>query len=265
MLVRERREWARGPTKLLRVSSSRSKDSTHTHAAPLDASAATRAESIMLVAVFLNAQRPGHPLRVAIDGVTASGKTTLADEIKDELERLGRPAIRLSMDGFHHPRVRRYQQGRNSARGYYEDAFDFDSLARHVLVPLGPEGDSVYKEAVIDLSTDAPVDGQPLNAARSAVLIVDGSFLQRAEIARLWDVAVFVDTSLEVARRRGTTRDAVRLGGIKEAEHAFTVRYHAASQIYLDEVQPAARADMVIFNDDLEHPRVLLQTGDAES
>jgi hypothetical protein len=58
-----------------------------------------------------------HPCRVAVDGVTASGKTTLADQLSTHVERLGRPVIRLSMDGFHHPQARRYKQGRTSAIG----------------------------------------------------------------------------------------------------------------------------------------------------
>jgi uridine kinase len=36
-----------------------------------------------------------HPLRVAIDGVDAAGKTTLAEELVAPLEALGRPVIRV--------------------------------------------------------------------------------------------------------------------------------------------------------------------------
>src|SRR5712692_8620510 len=45
-----------------------------------------------------------HPLRVAIDGIDAAGKTTLADELVHPLEPSGRPVIRVSIDGFHRPR-----------------------------------------------------------------------------------------------------------------------------------------------------------------
>lgn len=105
-------------------------------------------------------------------------------------------------------------------------------------------------------ASDTPVDEPTRQAPQSAILIVDGSFLQRPEIAKLWDVAVFVDTSSEVSRHRDVARDADQLGGIEEAENAFKVRYHAAAQLYLDKVGPADQADLVFVNDDLESPRL---------
>ncbi|MGB3369296.1 MAG: hypothetical protein WBD41_29130 [Rhodococcus sp. (in: high G+C Gram-positive bacteria)] len=216
----------------------------------------SRTQAVMLVAQYVHARRLDHPVRVAVDGVTASGKTTLANELSEMLSKLGRSAHRLSMDGFHHPRARRYRQGRNSALGYYEDAYDFVSLAGHVLIPLGPGGDHRYTRAVIDLASDTPVDEPTVQLQQSAVLIVDGTFLQKPEIADLWDTTIFVHTSLDVARRRGVARDAEALGGNEQADNAFKVRYHAASQMYLDEVRPAERASLVFDNDDLDHPSV---------
>lgn len=44
-----------------------------------------------------------HPIRVAIDGVDAAGKTTLANDPAPVITALGRPIIRASIDGFHNP------------------------------------------------------------------------------------------------------------------------------------------------------------------
>jgi uridine kinase len=41
-----------------------------------------------------------HPLRVAIDGIDAAGKTTLADELVPLLEQQARSVIRASIDGY---------------------------------------------------------------------------------------------------------------------------------------------------------------------
>src|SRR5438270_14025869 len=81
---------------------------------------------------------PPHPLRVAIDGIDAAGKTTLADELVSPIEAQGRPVIRASLDGFHRPRAERYQQGADSPQGYYEDSFDYAALRDALLLPLGP-------------------------------------------------------------------------------------------------------------------------------
>ncbi|MFI9503798.1 hypothetical protein [Nocardia sp. NPDC052566] len=167
----------------------------------------------------------------------------------DAVRARGRHGVHLSMDGYHHRRAHRYRQGRGSAVGYYEDAYDFDSFARHVLVPLGPGGDRCYRTQVMDLASDLPVDDDYERAERDAIVVVDGSFLQR-DIRGLWDVVVFVDTSFELARDRGSRRDAELLGGIDKAAAAFDTRYHAASRMYLDQVRPAEAADIVIGNDD---------------
>ena len=68
--------------------------------------------------------RVDHPTRVAIDGVTASGKTALADELA-ALLREDRTVVRLSMDDYHRNEVERHRRGRYSPEGYYHDAFDY--------------------------------------------------------------------------------------------------------------------------------------------
>lgn len=207
------------------------------------------------IADHLAARRTGHPLRVGVDGITAAGKTTLADELAGALGALGRPAVRVSMDGFHHPRARRYVRGRESAEGYYRDAYDLESFADLVLVPLGPDGDRRYAEAILDLDRDTPVE-EWAYARPDAVVVVDGSFLQRGELRALWDEVVFVDTPYELARERGAVRDAERFGGIDEARRLFDTRYHAASHLYEDEIDPRSRATIVVTNAEPGEPFV---------
>ncbi|MEU9128418.1 uridylate kinase [Kitasatospora sp. NPDC048540] len=214
----------------------------------------TRDQVIGRIADHLATRRPGHPLRVAVDGITAAGKTTLARALAAAVSDRGRAAIHLSMDGFHHPRAHRHRQGRDSAIGYYQDAYDFPAFARHVLVPLGPGGDRRYRSRIIDLSTDRAIDEPPATAPVDAVLVVDGSFLQRGELAGLWDEVVFTDTGFPVARRRGTRRDTELMGSLAQAERAFDNRYHAACRRYLAEADPVAHATIVVGNDDLDHP-----------
>lgn len=221
----------------------------------------TRDRVIGEVADIVCATGVEHPVRTAIDGVTASGKSTFAAELVSAVTARGRPAIHLTMDGFHHPRARRYRQGRMSAEGYYEDAYDFEALAEHVLTPLGPHGDRRYRARIIDLASDQPVDEPPRLAAANAVVIVDGSFMQRSEVAALWDQRIFVDTDLSVARGRGLDRDADQLGGLADAERLYESRYHAAARLYLAAVNPAARATIVVDNNDLARPRITNRRG----
>jgi uridine kinase len=193
----------------------------------------------------------GHPVRVAIDGITGAGKTTFADELACALRDRSRSVIRVSMDGFHHRRAVRHRQGRRSAAGYYEDAYDLISVRRLLLDPLGPHGDRRYRPAVIDLPTDTAVDGPVHIADREDIVVVDGSFLQKPALRDAWDLVVYLRASFAAAEARGARRDAAAFGGISAALDAFRHRYHAAQRRYLRECDPETTADVVI---DVENP-----------
>lgn len=201
-----------------------------------------------------------HPVRVAVDGRTASGKTTLANELAGAVESTGRPVIRTSVDGFHNPRGVRYRLGRMSPEGYYRDARDLAALRRLLLDPLGPRGDRLYRTEAFDLERDEPVDQPARRAPADAVLIVDGTFLQRPELAGCWDYVIFVDVPEAVAIRRGVARDAALIGGEEAATAAHRDRYQRAFTMYETESNPIRSADVVIANDPVEAPKLVRRT-----
>jgi uridine kinase len=217
---------------------------------------ASRARVLGRIADHLAALNPGHPLRVGIDGTTAAGKTTAAAELAAAVIERGRPVILLSFDGYHHPRAVRYRQGRESADGYYEDAYDTAAIRREVLDRLGPDGDGLYRERVHSLASDRVVDEGPYDAPSDAVLLVDGSFLQRPELAGGWDVVIYLDVAFDVAQARAVNRDADLLGGRERAAELVENRYHAASRRYQAEVDPLGHADIVVGNDDPARPEL---------
>lgn len=204
---------------------------------------------------------PARPIRVAIDGRTASGKTTLADELAEVLGKTGREVIRTSIDGFHRPKVERYARGRHSAEGYYYDARDLPAINALLLSPLGPGGDRRYRTASFDLDNDQPIEQEPQLAPADAILIVDGTFLQRPELRDGWDLAIFVETSEQVSEQRGVDRDAERLGGAEATRELYAVRYKPAFDIYERTCAPASAADAIFNNDDFARPVLKVRNG----
>jgi uridine kinase len=202
----------------------------------------------------------GHPLRVAITGITASGKSTLALELQVSIANRGRPCARLAVDGFHNPRAIRYRRGRDSAEGYYRDAYDYDALVRRALIPLGPGGDRRYVERVLDLASDAPVEDAPITAPADGVVLLEGSFLLRPEIRDHFDYRVFVHVSFEAAEARGVERDAPDLGGPVEAARLYRQRYHAAQRLHLAAADPLRCADALFVNEELDAPTLFLNS-----
>ncbi len=216
-----------------------------------------RERAILDLARFLVAVERPHPLRVAIDGRTAAGKTTLADALVAPIERLGRPAIRIEIDDFHRPRAER--RGRRELppwRRYYLDSYDHPAI-RAALLPLGPGGDRRYRSALFDSYHDVPFD-EPLRLAPpGAVVLVDGVFLCRPELDDLWDIRIFVEIDVGDTLRRGPIRDLAWRGGtVEEAARSYHTTYIPGEDHYLAVVRPADRADVVVDNRDPAAPQL---------
>ena len=139
-----------------------------------------RLEMLAAIAERLLKIERTHPVRICIDGVTASGKTTLADELAAELTTSsGRQIIRGSVDDFHNPPEVRYRRGRMSPEGYYLDAFDHASLRNLLLDPLGPHRSLHYCVGAFGQPDGTAADFEERRAPDDAILIVDGVFLYR--------------------------------------------------------------------------------------
>lgn len=217
-----------------------------------------RAAAVSRLAELLVAVEQPHPVRVCIDGVTGAGKTTLANDLAPAIRVRGRPCLRASMDGFHRPRAERHRRGRQSAEGYYRDAFDHAAVRRLLLEPLGPGGDRRYQTAAFDLAADRELaPAPPRQADRHAVLVVDGSFLQRPKLQGHWDFRVWVECDPELARARGVGRDRGTFG--PEIDALYRQRYMPAQELYVAEVDPASRADVRFVNNDPDHPVLVLR------
>ena len=195
-----------------------------------------------------------HPPRVAVDGPPAAGKTTLADELALLLRTRGREVIRASTESFQLPRAQRYRRGEFSPEANYHDAFDYDTLRRVLLDPLGPDGDRRYQHAVYDLETDTAVSKPAATARADAVLLLDGVFLLRPELIDRWDLSIFVSVSFERILDRARIRDLALLGSTAEVERRFRTRYIPAQKLYFAAARPADHADVIVHNDEPRRP-----------
>jgi uridine kinase len=198
-----------------------------------------------------------HPTRVAIDGVDAAGKTTLADELATSIEAMGRPILRASIDGFHNPAAKRRRRGRLSPIGYFEDSFNYTALLDGLLRPLGPGGSREVRLAVFDFRTDTDVDVRAQLAAADAILLFDGVFLLRRELREYFDFSIFVRADFSVTTARAEQRDVVLFGSVDEVRKRYRERYVPGQQLYLATCEPEQWASVVIDNNNPLQPRLL--------
>jgi uridine kinase len=121
-------------------------------------------------------------------------------------------------------------------------------MRKLLLDPLGPGGDRSFVTAIFDLERDEAPQPEACEASDDAVLIVDGTFLQRPELRSALDFVIFLQVPEEEARRRGVERDSVVLGGQASAAELYLRRYGPAFIRYEIECKPAQQADLVIDN-----------------
>lgn len=199
-----------------------------------------------------------HPLRVGIDGIDTAGKTTLADELAQEIgATTTHYPLRASVDGFHQPRAFRYQRGPDSPEGYYADSFDYGALIARLLQPLGPGGKRRVETAVFDLQKDTPLYKTPQVVAANTILLCDGVFLQRPALRPYWDIIIYLDIRFETALERAVMRDKAILGSAAAVRARYLQRYIPGQQIYLANCHPQQFAHMVIDHNDLSNPTIV--------
>ena len=218
----------------------------------------SRQRTLVLEAIVDRLLKPvTRRLRVAVDGRTAAGKSTVADEIASRIADRGRVALRASLDDFKQPWRDAHLYDRVSGAGYYRNAFDLETTQRLLLAPAAPNGSGRVSLGSIDPLTQIDLSDDFVEMPADAVLVVDGVFAFRPELNPYWDVRVWIDVDDEVALERGIARDREMEGSADAAERLHRERYQAAEEIYIADVKPASIADIVIDNTDFGSPQIV--------
>jgi len=100
-------------------------------------------------------------------------------------------------------------------------------------------------ELRVDYYTDA-FDLAAFRAAIAAVdgtVIADGIFIHKPEIRDVWDLSVWLEVDRATARARALTRDA---SWMEDAVSRYDRRYGPAEDRYLEEIDPASVAAIVV-------------------
>ncbi|WP_166349773.1 AAA family ATPase [Phytoactinopolyspora limicola] len=193
------------------------------------------------------------PMLLAVDGVDGSGKTTFADGLAAAIAASGRVSVVVHEDDFLNPRAIRYRLGRHSPEGFVADTYDLASLESAVLAPLRPDGDRHIRRAVFDHRTDSAVRVPAEQVSEDSVVIVEGMFLHRDELADAWDLSVFLHVPFTETARRMAQRD----GTSPDPNDLSMRRYVEGQRLYLARSNPQAKAAFVVDNTDPQRPRLM--------
>jgi uridine kinase len=191
-------------------------------------------EADRVAQAIAGAARHGFAL-VAIDGPGGSGKSTLAAEVA---ERLGpdRAAV-VHGDDFYRP-MSPEQRLLLSPQEGYDWYFDWQRLRDQVLIPLASGAAAQYQR--YDWLTGELAPGELHQVARSGVVIVEGVYTARPELARYYNLTVWVDAPREVCMRRLDER------GHDHGPGNWSERWRAAEEHYIAATEPGIRLDMSV-------------------
>lgn len=199
-----------------------------------------------------------HPLRAGIDGRSAAGKTSLADELVALLEQRGVHVVRVSIDGFHRPGHRR-----RSIRGEWTpelrlaEGLDYAAFRRFVLDPLGPGGSRRILARWFNSYLDEPYPEEWVAVPEDAILLSDAGHGFMPALRDLWDYRIWLEVDAATMVERAVARDPAWADPGTDIRHRYETFWTACDDLYHSRYAPSDAAHCVVDNGDLHHPRIL--------
>jgi uridine kinase len=184
------------------------------------------------VAAAIDARSRSGVALVAIDGMGGSGKTTLAMSLVEL-----RGAAVVHGDDFYRPMDAKERAHLDPEEGYHR-YFDWQRLREEVLLPLTTGRDAVYRR--YDWITGDLAPDELHRVSASSIVVVEGVYTARPELADYYDLLVYVDTPREESLRR------LRERGDDHGPIDWESRWRLAEAHYLAAARPDKRAHLVV-------------------
>ncbi|WP_113927833.1 kinase [Bacillus sp. P14.5] len=173
---------------------------------------------------------------LAIDGLSRSGKTTLTENLCQELEKENIPHTVFHIDDHIVEKKKRYNTGRDEWFEYYFLQWDLHSIRQNFFKKLhfSKTLNLHFYDGTLDSHTQ-----QSIYLPEECVIIVEGVFLQRQEWRGFLDFTVFLDCPKEIRFQRESEQT-------QKNPDKFRNRYWKAEDFYLKAVSPKQKADLVL-------------------
>lgn len=201
--------------------------------------------------------RAGH-VALAIDGVKDAGMKTFADAFADVLAADGSAVFRASIDDFRRPPADGAGHGTTSPAEYYRDSYDYALFRRVLIEPFraaARNGESAgFQLSALGDELESGLDSPTMTAPKDAVLIVDGTFLNRPELRGVWNWSLWLDGPTAVASVPILALDGAQAVAEADAHAQAIARNLEAHQLYLWEARPLTAASVIVDNTDPANP-----------
>ena len=173
---------------------------------------------------------------LGIDGLSRSGKTTLASAVAKQAEAMEIAFCLFHIDDFIVERNKRYGTGLDEWREYYELQWPVDKLTQTFFSELkkAEQVELAYYDAELDQCLTKTVQ-----LPERVLILIEGVFLQRIEWRCYYDRVLY----LACPRENRLLREAK---AVRENLEKMERRYWKAESHYEKIVQPETQADWVL-------------------
>jgi len=181
----------------------------------------------------------GGPIAVALDGPSGAGKSTIAAALADVVR-----AALVPSDDFFAAQLTRAEWDARTPVERARDAIDWIRLRRCALEPLRAGERAAWHP--FDFTAGEREDGSYAMATNvverdpAPVIIIDGAYSARPELADVLDLTVLVDAPESVRRARLEKREEAAF------LQAWHERWDDAERYYFGHVRPVAAFDVVV-------------------
>jgi phosphoglycolate phosphatase-like HAD superfamily hydrolase/uridine kinase len=186
---------------------------------------------------------------IGINGIDCSGKSTFAKALESYLKAQGRPTQLIAIDDFHNPQDIRYS-GSSPADNYYHKSFNIEKLVNKLLKPVHERADVATSLNLLNLETDEYDITKRYSIRRDTIVILEGVFLFRKELADFIDYKIYLDIPFNLCRKRARERDD------PTTFNKYDEKYLPAQRKYILDCSPLSQSEIVIDNSDPEYPKV---------
>ncbi len=167
--------------------------------------------------------QPHAPQFVAVSGRDCAGKSTLAIDVQEQLNRLGLTTTLLSIDTFLIPHLLRTPNA-SEFIAYFENTFDYAALVQTL--------ESVRNSASL------------VDSNRRNIVLVEGVFLLRKELYHWWDFTVWIEVDTSVIMKRALRRDKQYFGSRSAVRGIYENRCLPAQDYHILRDLPKKNADI---------------------
>ena len=187
----------------------------------------------------------GRAAVVAISGIDASGKGTLAAKVARAMEGRRRRVALVGLDPWHQPRHIRFSE-RDPAPHFYANAFRFEALFESLVEPLRSCRSVRTVARLVDLTTDEEYERE-FDFDGVDLVLIEGIFLLKRELVPRYDLRIWVECSFEAALARARARNQEGLAD-DALVHDYERTYFPAQRLHLRRDEPRAAADAIHDN-----------------